>query len=100
MPLHVLIIGAGIAGLGAAIGLAREGHKVTVIEKSSFAQEVGAALHMGPQANLVLKEWGVDVSTMDPSQYDAFKTVSISEDHSKDFYHVSHRSWSIALRRF
>jgi 2-polyprenyl-6-methoxyphenol hydroxylase-like FAD-dependent oxidoreductase len=38
MPLHVLIIGTGIAGFSAATGLAGEGHEITVFGMSSFAQ--------------------------------------------------------------
>ncbi|MCJ1424421.1 hypothetical protein MMC29_002309 [Sticta canariensis] len=43
--LHITIIGAGIAGLSAAIGLRRAGHKVTMFEKSSFGHETGAAIN-------------------------------------------------------
>lgn len=34
-PLHVLIVGGGIAGSALAIALARDGHRVTVLEKQS-----------------------------------------------------------------
>ena len=58
--LDVAIIGAGIAGLAAAISLRRATHKVTVYERSSFKNEVGAAINMPPQATRIMKAWGID----------------------------------------
>ncbi|CAD0098780.1 unnamed protein product [Aureobasidium mustum] len=55
-PLKVTIIGAGIAGLTAALALRKQGHEVTVIERSRFAVETGAAMHMAPNATALL-EW-------------------------------------------
>eukprot|EP00927_Polykrikos_kofoidii_P065801 TRINITY_DN61517_c0_g1_i1.p1 TRINITY_DN61517_c0_g1~~TRINITY_DN61517_c0_g1_i1.p1 ORF type:complete len:833 (+),score=178.52 TRINITY_DN61517_c0_g1_i1:47-2500(+) len=36
-PLHVVVVGAGIAGLSAAVALHRRGHTVTVLEQASDA---------------------------------------------------------------
>jgi flavin-dependent dehydrogenase len=45
MPLSVLIVGAGMAGLAAAIGFVRHGHHVTVVErKSELAEETGSGI--------------------------------------------------------
>lgn len=57
--LKVLIAGAGIAGLSAAIGLRQQGHHVQVFEQSSFAREAGAAVHIAPNANGILKRLGL-----------------------------------------
>lgn len=38
--LHVAIVGAGLGGLAAAIGIARAGHQVTMLEKASVLGEV------------------------------------------------------------
>ena len=46
--LQVGVIGAGIAGLASAIGLAQAGHKVDIYEKSTFNNEVGAAINVCP----------------------------------------------------
>ncbi|GAQ05203.1 6-hydroxynicotinate 3-monooxygenase [Aspergillus lentulus] len=58
--MKVIIVGGGIAGLAAAIGLRRAGHKVQIFERSSFLREVGAAIHVQPNASRILSHWGFD----------------------------------------
>jgi 2-polyprenyl-6-methoxyphenol hydroxylase-like FAD-dependent oxidoreductase len=57
--LRVFIVGAGIGGLTAAIGLRRQGHGVVVLEQSRFATEAGAAIHLAPNANGILRRLGI-----------------------------------------
>lgn len=38
--LHIGVIGAGLGGLAAAIGIARAGHQVTILEQASVLGEV------------------------------------------------------------
>ncbi|KAJ5246005.1 hypothetical protein N7468_000988 [Penicillium chermesinum] len=66
MPLNVIVVGAGLGGLGAAIALNRQGHDVTVFERSSFLNETGAAIHVAPNATRILKEWECNMDLLDP----------------------------------
>ena len=50
----VTIIGAGVAGLTAAVALARRGAAVTVFERSEAIREVGAGLQISPNAMRVI----------------------------------------------
>jgi 2-polyprenyl-6-methoxyphenol hydroxylase-like FAD-dependent oxidoreductase len=56
---NVVIIGAGIAGLGASIALTLKGHKVTIMERSSFLQSIGSILLIPPQVSRLLDSYGV-----------------------------------------
>jgi 3-hydroxybenzoate 6-monooxygenase len=47
-PLNLLVSGGGIGGLAAALVLARNGHKVTVLEQSAAFGEIGAGIQLGP----------------------------------------------------
>jgi salicylate hydroxylase len=62
MPLKIIIIGAGIAGLSAAIALRQQNHTVTLLEKSSFHQEVGAAINVTPNCTRLLQRLGLDTN--------------------------------------
>ena len=57
--LKILIVGAGIGGLTAAIALRKQGHHVQIFEQSRFATETGAALHLAPNANGILRRLGI-----------------------------------------
>lgn len=46
----VTVVGAGVAGLTAAIALARRGANVTVLERASAIRELGAGLQLSPNA--------------------------------------------------
>ena len=60
LPLDIVIVGAGIAGLSAAIALRRAGHKVSIYERSALDKEVSAALAIPPNAGRLLQALGVD----------------------------------------
>ncbi len=57
---HILIAGAGIGGLTAAIALARRGIAVTIAEKRSRFAESGAGIQIAPNAGHVLE--GLDLT--------------------------------------
>ncbi|KAF0323016.1 FAD-dependent monooxygenase OpS4 [Colletotrichum asianum] len=67
--LKVLIAGAGIGGLSAAIALRQAGHAVEIFESSKFAAEVGAAIHLPPNVNVLLRQFG-----MNPEEHGANDT--------------------------
>jgi salicylate hydroxylase len=46
----ILIAGGGIGGLAAALGLARRGFAVSLLEKSPVLGEIGAGIQLGPNA--------------------------------------------------
>ncbi len=58
--MHVLLIGAGIAGLTAAIALRKKGIDVTVLEQASQLSEIGAGIQIASNGSLVLRELGLE----------------------------------------
>ena len=55
----VLIAGAGIGGLTAALALARAGRSVVVIEKRTRVEETGAGIQLSPNASRILIALGL-----------------------------------------
>lgn len=48
--LPMIVAGGGIGGLAAALGLARKGYSVVVLEKAAKLGEIGAGIQIGPNA--------------------------------------------------
>ena len=55
----ILIAGGGIGGLAAALGLARAGFRVVVLERSAALGEIGAGIQLGPNAFHAFDHLGV-----------------------------------------
>ncbi len=56
---EVIVVGGGIAGLAAALGIGKLGKQVTVVEQAPEYGEVGAGLQLGPNGLRALDVLGV-----------------------------------------
>src|SRR5215216_4140411 len=55
----IIIAGAGIGGLTAALALARAGCRAVVLEQAERLEEAGAGIQLSPNATRVLAELGL-----------------------------------------
>ncbi|KAK3392895.1 FAD binding domain-containing protein [Podospora didyma] len=94
MSLHIVIVGAGIAGLSAGVALRRAGHTVDIYERSAMNNEVGAAINVPPNAGRFLTAWGLDplvsrfvkahkTSFVDPVTLETTATISHAQNRSR-----------------
>ena len=81
--LSIGIVGAGTAGLAAAIAFARLGHQIQVFEKHPGLAMLGAGLLIQPQGVAALAALGVGVE---------FAAASVPIDH---LLGKSHRDWTL-----
>jgi len=58
--MRIIVIGAGIGGLAAALTLTRSGFEVQVFEQASELREVGAGVQISPNATRILHRLGLE----------------------------------------
>jgi len=56
----IVIVGAGIAGLTAALALSRTGARIVVLERAAALSETGAGIQLTPNASGILADLGLD----------------------------------------
>ena len=81
-PLRVIIIGAGIGGLAAAVALRQRGFEVALYERSQELGEVGAGLQIGPNGVKVLRALGLEDELM-RNAFEPFSIMSITWDEGR-----------------
>src|SRR4051794_31263656 len=59
VPRTVVIAGAGIGGLTAALAIARQGFQVRVLEAAERLEEIGAGIQLSPNASRILITLGL-----------------------------------------
>jgi salicylate hydroxylase len=59
LRLKILIIGAGLGGLAAAIALSQHHHSITILESAPTLGEVGAGIQIPPNSLRLLLQWGI-----------------------------------------
>ncbi|KAL4953288.1 hypothetical protein BDW69DRAFT_7054 [Aspergillus filifer] len=58
-PLEVVIVGAGIGGMAAALTLGLRGHQITILESAPKLMEVGAGIQVSPNMLRLFDRWDV-----------------------------------------
>lgn len=113
MSKKIVIAGAGIGGLCAALALAKRGFKVAVYEQSTQLGEVGAGIQLSPNAMHVLQVLGiadeVKAKAFNPASavmrhYQTGKTYftvplgnSASQKYGADYLHIHRADLHTAL---
>lgn len=82
---HAAIVGAGVAGLTAALSLAAKGISSDIIEQAPQLGEVGAGLQLSPNATRVLDSLGV----LSELEHHWFEPHAISLVSGKDLRHLA-----------
>ncbi len=66
---RVAVAGGGIGGIAVALGLARQGFAVTVLEQAAELGEIGAGIQLGPNAFHALDRLGVGAAALEGAVY-------------------------------
>ncbi|KAF8525869.1 FAD/NAD(P)-binding domain-containing protein [Hysterangium stoloniferum] len=75
-PLRIIIVGAGLGGLAAALTLRKQGHSVEIFESSSFNNEIGAGIGLPPNATRILKTMPINWDNLGCVPYHGVSTFS------------------------
>ncbi|PWK75531.1 FAD-dependent monooxygenase [Aminobacter sp. AP02] len=94
---QVVIAGAGVAGLTAALAFARHGFGVRIHERAPVLDEVGAGLQLSPNATRILDRLGVldlvSASTVRPEAVVLRDAVTLAERARVPLGAVAERRW-------
>ncbi|KAL5342171.1 hypothetical protein BJX70DRAFT_386286 [Aspergillus crustosus] len=83
MGLRIIIVGAGIGGLAAAIALRKDDREITILEQSSISQEIGATISLQPNASKIVEgQWGLASTLRDRGSMtdQAFEVYNLDGD--------------------
>ncbi|MCF6368360.1 FAD-dependent monooxygenase [Rhizobium halophilum] len=83
----IAIVGAGIAGLTAALAFARKGICTEIFEQAPALTEVGAGLQVSPNASQILDEFGI-LAALEPHWCEPSRINLVSGANLRPISHV------------
>lgn len=99
--MKVIIIGAGLGGLTAAYALAKSGHDVQVLERSSKLNPTGGGISIRPSASKVIQSWGLQQTLeqiSDRSPYVSYRELNTGEVRTTVVDDPQHADWGTTRR--
>ncbi|OAP57295.1 hypothetical protein AYL99_08033 [Fonsecaea erecta] len=78
-PFKVVVVGAGIGGLAAAISCLRGGCEVTILEKAPEISPIGAGIQIPPNAARVVQHFGLEQKIRDAG------AIQVNANHLKRY---------------
>ncbi|KAI6997811.1 FAD/NAD(P)-binding domain-containing protein [Hortaea werneckii] len=96
-PLRIIIVGAGIGGLSAAIALRQQGHGVELFEQSKMSQETGAAIHLASNCNGLLRRMGLfaeDLGAVECTTVKEFLPQTAQMKYTVDAKRMGDKLWT------
>jgi 2-polyprenyl-6-methoxyphenol hydroxylase-like FAD-dependent oxidoreductase len=105
--LPIVVVGAGIGGLAAALAIARRGFDVQIIEQAREFKEIGAGVQFGPNAYKMMERLGLrdainhlaviphDLIMMDSISSEVVTRIPVGEEFHRRFkypYSLVHRA--------
>jgi salicylate hydroxylase len=83
--MKIVVAGAGIGGLAAALALARTGHDVEVVERATALTEVGAGIQISPNAVKALRALGLDAQLDEAASHPKFLELRLGRSGRRIF---------------
>ncbi|KAL4782310.1 hypothetical protein BJX76DRAFT_359019 [Aspergillus varians] len=70
--LQIIVIGAGLAGVGVTIASLLAGHSVHLLESAKEIGEIGAGIQILPNSSRVLQHWGLEAALLKHATFPRF----------------------------
>ncbi|KAL7925150.1 hypothetical protein ACQKWADRAFT_285193 [Trichoderma austrokoningii] len=99
--MKVIIIGAGLGGLTAAYALAKSGHDVQILERSSELNPKGGGISIRSSASKVIQSWGLQQTLeqiSDRSPYVSYRELNTGEIRTTVVDEPQHADWGTTRR--
>ena len=104
--LPVFVVGAGLGGVAAALGLARRGRQVRIIEQTPELGVIGYGIQLGPNVFPMFRRLGIEAEVLahshfppDVMMFDAITGKEVTRVHTGEKFRARFKDPYVAIHR-